>query len=131
MMETFDLKKALGLLLLYVLLILMASCGPVVYTSRSGNPPPPWFYPNRVEVVRYVYFPEFRIYYDFTTRNYIYFEGNVWVRNITLPPRYRNLNLNRSRYQRIPGYRDDDIGRYHDQYRKNSGRSNRNYRSRN
>ena len=129
-METIDLKRALGLLLLYIFLILMASCGTVVYTSRSGNPPPPWFYSNRIEVVRYVYFPDYRIYYDFTTRTYIYFEGNIWVRNQTLPPRYRNLNLNRSRYQRIKGYRDDNIGRYHDQYRKNSGRSNRNYPSR-
>lgn len=37
------------------------SCGPVIISSRIGNPPLPWFYHNWVEVVRYVYFPEISI----------------------------------------------------------------------
>ncbi|MEB3344990.1 hypothetical protein U6A24_05940 [Aquimarina gracilis] len=89
------------------------SCGPVVISSSLDNPPPPWFYPNRVEVVRYVYFPDYNIYYDLTLRHYIYFENNVWVTVDVLPPRYRYINLNRTRYVRIRGFRGDDINRYH------------------
>jgi hypothetical protein len=102
----------------------LASCGPVLVSSRVG-PPPPWFYPNRVELVRYVYFPEYGFYYDLTTRNYIYRDNNAWIRVNVLPPRYRNVNLNRSRYTRIRNYRDDDIQRYHEQNNADRGRSNR------
>ncbi|MDF1517456.1 MAG: hypothetical protein P1P79_05885, partial [Lutibacter sp.] len=46
----------------------LEGCGPVVVTSRIGTPPPPWFYPNRAEVVRYIYFPDHQIYFDFSLR---------------------------------------------------------------
>lgn len=120
-----SLQRAIGLFLLYVLMMLMASCGPVVITSRPGPPPPPWFYPNRVEVVRYVYFPELTVYFDLTTHTYVCWEGNAWIRRPDLPPRYRNYDLSRQRYERIKGYDKDDISPYHEQYRSNSGRSNR------
>jgi hypothetical protein len=123
--ETRSLLRAVGLFLLYVLMMLMASCGPVVITSRPGPPPPPWFYPHRVEVVRYVYFPELIVYFDLQTHTYLYLEGNTWVRHRELPPRFRNYDLNRQRYERIRGYEKDDINPYHQQYRSNSGRSNR------
>ena len=124
-MGTRSLYRAAGLFLLYVLLLLFASCGPVVYTSHAGPPPPPWFYPHRVEVVRYVYFPELRVYFDLRTHSYLYLEGSVWTRNRELPSRYRHPDLNRYRYQRIRGYEQDDIKPYDDQSRRNSGRSNR------
>ncbi len=127
-----QLLKTLLLLFLLVVLSLLASCGPVVYTStRSGPPPPAWFYPNRVEVVRYVYFPELRIYFDMYTHSYVFLEGGSWVRRNTLPPRYRNYNLNRYKYQRVPGYRSDDIAPYDQNQRRNSGRSNKDYNRRN
>lgn len=119
-------KKSIvaGLLLSGVLLL--ASCGPVVVSSRIGHPPPPpWFYPNRLEIVRYVYFPEYRMYFDLSARTYIYWDSGSWVRRNRLPPRYRNVNLNRSRYVRIRDYHDDDIKRYDDQKYANRGRSNR------
>lgn len=65
--------------LLLIVIIMTQSCGPVVITSRPDVPPPPWFYPNRVEVVRYVYFPDYNIYYDISLRHYIYFENDVWI----------------------------------------------------
>ncbi|MBC2840270.1 hypothetical protein [Robiginitalea sp. SC105] len=98
-------------------LVFMVGCGPVVITSRVGNPPPPWFYPNRLEVVRYVYFPELTIYYDLTTRVYIYRDGGNWVRRPQLPPRYRNIDLRTKRFERIRNYQDEDIRRYHDTQR--------------
>ncbi|WP_345191802.1 hypothetical protein [Algibacter agarivorans] len=100
-------------LLIIISALAVQSCGPIVISSRPDIPPPPWFYPNRVENVRYVYFPEFMIYYDLTLRNYIYRNNNVWVRVNVLPPRYRTINLNRSRFVRVKTYRGDNISKYH------------------
>ena len=102
---------------------LMLGCGPVIVATRPAYPPPPWFYPNRVELVRYVYFPELTIYYDLHTSMYVYLEGGIWIRRKVLPPRYRQYNLRRSRYVRIQDYRGEQIDQYH-QERKDRGRSN-------
>ena len=119
-------KKKLFMVLILIILAL-SSCGPVVVASRPNHPPPPWFYPNRVEVVRYVYFPEYSIYYDLTLSNYLYLNNGVWVRVNVLPPQYRHLNLNRSRYVRVKGYRGDNIRIYHNE--NNVRRSTRSTRS--
>ncbi|ALM07764.1 hypothetical protein SB49_08085 [Sediminicola sp. YIK13] len=95
--------------------LLLGGCGPVVISSRPNHPPPPWFYPNRVELVRYVYFPEYSIYYDFYDRTYIYWDTGVWLRASVLPLRYRNINLSRARYKRINNFRGDNIQRYHNE----------------
>lgn len=123
-MENRSLYRAAGLFLIYLILMLLASCGPVVFTSHAGPPPPPWFYPHRVEVVRYVYFPELTLYFDLRTHTYLYRDGGSWIRHRELPPRYRSYDLSRQRYERIRGYEQDDIKPY-DQSRTNSGRSNR------
>lgn len=104
------------------------SCGPVVVTSRLNHPPPTWFYPDRVEVVRYVYFPEYSIYYDLTLSNYLYLNNGVWVRVNVLPPQFSHINLNRTKYVRIKGYRGDNIRTYHNEH--NVRRSNRSNRTR-
>ena len=118
--------KILRYLLALTTLFIIGSCGPVVVTTGISEPPPPWFYPNRVEVVRYVYFPEYIFYYDLSARTYMYLDGGVWVRRNVLPPRDRNLDLRHSRYVRVKGYRNDDIQRYHEEHTANRGRSNRN-----
>ncbi|MGB3345181.1 MAG: hypothetical protein WBA61_14830 [Aequorivita sp.] len=117
-------KSKRVLSLIFMLFLALASCGPVVITSRPNHPPPPWFYPNRLEVVRYVYFPEYSIYYDLTMSNYLYMNNGVWVRVKVLPPQYRNINLNRSRYVRVKGYRGDNIRDYHNESNIKRGRSN-------
>ncbi len=109
--------------LLFGFLWLIMGCGPVIYTSRPATPPPPWFYPNRVEVVRYVYFPDLTVYYDLHAGMYIYLDGGIWIRRKVLPPRYRTYNLERSRYVRIRDYRGDKIDQYH-QSQRDRGRSN-------
>ncbi|KAA2219812.1 hypothetical protein F0361_09550 [Maribacter flavus] len=114
-----------------IVFLLIASCGPVVITSRGNNPLPPWFYPNRLEVVRYVYFPEFSIYYDLYARAYIFLEGGIWLRRNDLPSRYNNANLMHSGYERIQNYSDDNISRYHEENNTNRGRSNRTVRRNN
>ena len=119
-------NKKFRLILTVITLLILGSCGPVVISSRPGNPPPPWFYPNRLEIVRYVYFPEHHFYYDLSASTYLYLDGGIWVRRKVLPPRYRNLDLRRSRYERVKGYRGDNIRQYHQENNANRGRSNRN-----
>lgn len=108
--------------LLFSFVLSIESCGPVVVTSRIGTPPPHWFYPNRAEIVRYVYFPEFEIYYDFSSRNYIYLNNGIWVSANILPPRYSHINLRRSHHIRINNYFGDDINNYHNNNRSNLNR---------
>ena len=101
----------------------LESCGPVIFSSRLGTPPPYWFYPNRVENVRYMYFPDYELYYDFTIRNYIYFDNGAWLSVDILPSRYKGINLKRSRQVRIKNYHGDNIKRYHNEHiikRRNS-----------
>ena len=108
--------KTKRLLLGFLLLVsigMVESCGPVVISSRPNSPLPVWFYPNRVELVRYVYFPDHMIYYDLSLRHYIYWNNSVWVTVNVLPDRFRNIDLRRSRYVRVRGYRGDNISRYH------------------
>lgn len=103
------------LVFLSVLFLTLESCGPVVFSSRLGTPPPPWFYPNRVEIVRYVYFPDYEFYYDLSLRNYIYLDNGLWVTVNVLPNRFNGHNLKRSRKIRINDYYGDNIKRYHNE----------------
>ncbi|OGS74290.1 MAG: hypothetical protein A3F91_04385 [Flavobacteria bacterium RIFCSPLOWO2_12_FULL_35_11] len=114
----------LMLVMLFSFILSLESCGPVVVTSRIGTPPPPWFYPNRAEVVRYIYFPDHEIYYDFSIRNYLYFDNGIWITSNVLPARFNHINLRRSPQVRIHNYFGDDIKKYH-----NDNRSNLNRRS--
>ena len=110
--------------LLFSVFLTLESCGPVVVTSRLGTPPPPWFYPNRAEVVRYIYFPEHEIYYDFSLRSYIYLNNGTWITANVLPSRYGHIDFRRSHRVRINNYFGDDIKRYHSDntYRSNTSR---------
>ncbi len=109
----------------FLLIIFMSleSCGPVIISSRPSNPPPPWFYPNRVLNVRYVYFPDYTIYYDLTLRNYLYLNNNVWIRVNALPSRYNGLDFRRSKQVRIHDYFDNNIRTYHSKRRVNETES--------
>ncbi|WP_037502824.1 hypothetical protein [Sphingobacterium deserti] len=46
--------------------------------------------------VRYYYLPEIGVYYDVSSRRYIYPQGNRWVNVRTLPKRYRHVNMSRT-----------------------------------
>ncbi len=118
-------KKFIPIPIVMLALLAMQACGPVLVSARLGDPPPPWFYPHRVETVRYVFFPDISIYYDLSTRTYIYLDGGIWVRHRELPSRYRSQDLNRYRYERIRNYYEDDIQRYHQENNANRGRSNK------
>lgn len=91
----------------------LESCGPVIISSRPSHPVPPWFYPNRVVNVRYVYFPDHAIYYDLTLRTYIYLDGGAWISVNVLPTRFNSINLRRARHIRIQDYYGNNIREYH------------------
>ena len=118
-------KQDLLTILLFLFILTTESCGPMVISSRPDVPPPPWFYPNRVELVRYVYFPDYMIYYDLSLRNYIYLNNGIWVRVNVLPSRYNAINLRRSKFVHVKGYRGDDISRYHSENNVNRNTSRR------
>lgn len=105
--------------LIYLFVLLLASmsalesCGRMVISSRYETPPPPWFYHNRVEMVRYVYFPDYVIYYDLLTRNYIYFDSGVWISVHQLPPRFNTINLRKTKKVRINNFFGDNVNEYH------------------
>lgn len=101
------------LIALLVSFISLESCGPVIISSRPNHPTPPWFYPNRVVNVRYIYFPDYTIYYDLTLRNYSYFENGIWVTVTVLPPRFNSINFRRVKQVRIQDYYGNNIREYH------------------
>ncbi|NRD24613.1 hypothetical protein HNV10_15270 [Winogradskyella litoriviva] len=101
-------------------LLSFESCGPVIISSRPSHPTPAWFYPNRVVNVRYIYFPEYYLYYDLTLRQYIYLNNNTWVSVKVLPQRFNTINLRRAKQERINNYYGDNIREYHSTRRTNN-----------
>ena len=123
-------KKVTLILVVAFLMSFLAleSCGPVIVSHRPEYAPPPtWFYPNRIETVRYIYFPEYLMYYDLTMGQYIYYDTGTWITVNVLPPRYRNIDLRRARTVRITNYYSNNIAQYHND--SNRGRSNRTSRT--
>jgi len=102
-----------GILFLTLTIILSSSCGSFVYISKTGTTPPAWYYPNKVETVRYIYFPDYEIYYDFSLNNYLYLNNGDWLNTTILPKRFTGINLRRSKQVRITNYYGDSIKKYH------------------
>ncbi|MDP9081641.1 MAG: hypothetical protein M3O71_29870 [Bacteroidota bacterium] len=44
--------------------------------------------PTGYDHADYYYMPDVDAYYDVNAHQYVYYENNVWVRNVALPPRY-------------------------------------------
>lgn len=63
------------------------------------------------------------IYYDFSSRNYLYLDNGIWITVDVLPQRFNHIDLRRSHRVRINNYFGDDIKRYHNENRRNINRS--------
>ncbi|WP_299124318.1 hypothetical protein [uncultured Winogradskyella sp.] len=103
----------------------LESCGPVIISSRPSLPTPAWFYPNRVVNVRYIYFPEYYVYYDLTLRNYTYLNNGAWLTVNVLPQRFNTVNLRRVKQVRVKDYYGDNIREYHSTRRNNDSSTRR------
>lgn len=53
----------------------------------------PLWGPVGYDYVRYYYLPDVEVYYDVTTRQYIYFNNGAWVRISSLPPVPRSFDI--------------------------------------
>jgi len=92
----------------------------------------------------YYYMPDIGVYYDVPHQQYVYPNGNSWVRATVLPPRYHNFdlysgykvvlneptpylhdNVYRAKYAQYKGHRGQQIIRdSHDPKYKDHGRGN-------
>jgi len=106
-------KKLFIIIILFVSMMGFNNCGPVIISSRPSHPTPHWFYPNRVVNVRYIYFPEYTIYYDLTLRKYIYLNNGSWLTVNILPSRFNTINFRHTRQIRVDNYFGDNIRDYH------------------
>lgn len=103
------------------------SCGPVIISSRPNYSTPSWFYPNRVVNLRYVYFPDYMVYYDLSLGNYTYFNNGIWLTVKVLPQRFNSINFKHAKRVRINNYYGNNIL----EYRRNSNTNKKGRRSTN
>ncbi|MEO8515378.1 MAG: hypothetical protein ABI426_01470 [Flavobacterium sp.] len=54
--------------------------------------PPPWG-PAGYSEVEYYYLPDVESYYEVRSEQFIYFNGNTWIRSRYLPRQYRHYDL--------------------------------------
>lgn len=103
------------------------SCQSIFISARLGAPPP-WFQTNRVQIVRYIYFPDYEMYYDFSMRNYHFIENGSWLSVNILPYRFNGVKLKRAKQIKINNYYGDHIKKYHKEKNKrgNSTRKRKN-----
>lgn len=53
--------------------------------------------PSGYDYARYYYMPELDVYYDVSSRHYVYLQGSSWVTHASLPRRHRGIDLYRTR----------------------------------
>src|SRR3569623_1606690 len=49
--------------------------------------------PTGYDHADYYYMPDIDSYYDVNAHQYVYFNNNVWVHSVSLPPRYANYDV--------------------------------------
>ncbi|WP_316849181.1 hypothetical protein [Pedobacter agri] len=113
------------------LLIISAIVGIVALTSNQSNAQvslnvnigtqPAWV-PVGYQNVNYYYLPEVQSYYYVPQRQFVYLNGNRWVRNRHLPARYRGYDLHRGR--KVVVYGHSPYRSYNTHRVKYSNRSN-------
>lgn len=100
------------------LLILLHGC--VTHPGYHGPPRHYHYYPHHHD---YYYYPSARVYFQFTTGVYYYFDGTIWIKTRILPPHihidaghrvmirvesgppYSNYKRHAELYKPRPGYR--------------------------
>ncbi|MGO1242993.1 MAG: hypothetical protein ACTJHT_15005 [Sphingobacterium sp.] len=56
----------------------------------------PTWGPSGYDYARYYYMPEIDVYYDVSSRHYVYLQGRNWVTHASLPRHYRGIDLYRT-----------------------------------
>ena len=78
---------------------------------------PPVWAPAAPVTAKYYYIPEVEAYYDVPARRYVYLNNGVWVREVSLPPRYRGYNLYNSHPVYLNGYRGNTPYVYYNRHK--------------
>jgi hypothetical protein len=89
--------KKLILLLAVYLIATMSQPAKAQVTLRVNIATQPIWGPVGYDHVEYYYLPDIDSYYYVPEHKYIYLEGGRWVRRSTLPQRYGNYDVYRSR----------------------------------
>lgn len=100
-----------------------AQAQPRVSVNIQVGPAPAWI-PAGYSNADYYYLPDIQTYYYVPQRQFIYMEGNRWVRAAYLPDRYRSYDLYRGHKFMVNEprpYLHDNI------YRERYGRDQRSY----
>lgn len=95
--------KTLRLIVVGIILFITSAMQAQFSLSFTFGTPPPWG-PAGYSTVRYYYLPDVEAYYDVRASTFIYFSGSAWVRNTSLPGRYRNYDLYRGYKVVMPDY---------------------------
>jgi len=66
--------------------------GAQISLSINIGSQPEWG-PTGYDHADYYYMPDIDSYYDVNAHQYVYFNNNVWVHSIALPPRYSNYDV--------------------------------------
>jgi len=74
-------------------LMLAMSCAVQAQINISVNITPPDWGPDEASGVKFYFMPDIQVYYDVTSKVFIYRSGTTWVRTATLPGRYGTFNL--------------------------------------
>lgn len=90
--------------LLAILLVSAVNTQAQVSVDINIGTPPVWAVAAPVEV-QYYYLPDIQTYYDVPANRYIYLRNGSWFRSASLPVRYRNYDLYRSRPVYLADYR--------------------------
>ncbi|OCX51264.1 hypothetical protein BEL04_20390 [Mucilaginibacter sp. PPCGB 2223] len=138
------------LMLSAAMLLAVLSFGPAKAQLRISlnlniGSQPDWG-PVGYDHAEYYYMPDIGVYYDVPHAQYVYPNGNTWVRTTVLPPRYHNFdlysgykvvinepapylrdNVYRTRYAQYRGHRGQPVIRdSHDpKYRRDNDRDDR------
>lgn len=79
--------------------------------------PPNWG-PQGFDNSRYYYLPDIDVYYDVNQSVFLYDNSGQWIRERTLPSRYRNYDLYSGYKVVLNDYRGDAPYKYHAKHRK-------------
>jgi hypothetical protein len=70
----------------------------VVNPLTPSAAPPPWAPAHGYyKETRYIYYPQYNVYYDTRTRVYLVRSGSTWARSAAPPPGVRKQELQKSR----------------------------------
>jgi len=102
----------LFLVLVSITFFVTSNTNAQVSVNVNFGTPPVWAPADRV-ASQYYYLPDIDTYYDVPQKQYIYLSNSRWVRSGSLPSRYVNYNLKRTKVVYLTDYRGNSPYVFH------------------